>query len=227
MTTADVSLFDDRGNIREDLAPEDLSGLSPEMQEAAAHTIISCRAAQAQDLLVIDLRKEWYAAVAVETEAIELDKITNVAVDPTFAARCVIAANTPGMEKPKPPKINSKVRSARDVAMAATVAIRQTFNEAQKLQREVTSPARAASVVAWIKLCQPPEGRQMAQAREYQMQGSVQRAANVAHHGSPEPAKPVVAHLTPMELAGPNAKMRQRRPMGSMVAVKPLGPKID
>ena len=223
----DVSLFTDRGMVREDLTAEELGGLSPEMQEAAAATIIACRSAQDQDDLVNNLRKEWYEKVSIETAATELDQQTNVAVDPTFAARCVIAANTPGMEKPKPPKLNSKVRSARDVAAAATVAIRQTFNEAQKLQREVTSPARAASVVAWIKLCQPSEGRQMAQAREYQMQGSVQRAANVAHHGSPEPAKPVMAHLTPMELAGPNAKIRQRRPMGSMVAVKPLGPKID
>jgi hypothetical protein len=223
-TTIDISLFDDKGLVRTDLSEAELAQMDDISQEVAAETIIACQAAQKQDLLVSELRQQLYKSVELENVAVEEDMRVNVAVDPTDAARAVIAANNPNLPRVKPRKINAKVRSEREAASLATITIRQTFNEQLKRQREVTNPARAAQIIRWMRLQAPPEGRALAEVREFQQRGNNERAANMADHGTPEPAKPVVHHLTEMERAGPLAKVRQRRPdPGSLKAVPPLG----
>jgi hypothetical protein len=219
-----IQIFDDHGRVL-DLDPVEVSKLDKAEQEILTDVLQACRRAEAQDQLVIDLRKLTYEAVAIETTAIELDQITNIAVTDVEAARMVMAANNPNLPKPKPRKVNAKVRAAREVASLATINARQLFNQATKIQRETTNPARAAQIVRFISTQTPPEGRALAQVREFQQRGNAERAANVADHGTPEPAKPVIQHLCEMERAGPLAKVRQRRPAGPLVAVKPLGHK--
>jgi len=220
-----IQLFDDHGRVL-DLDAADVGKLDKVEQEILTDVLQACRRAEAQDQLVIDLRKLMYEAVAVETTAIEFDEATNVKIDPTDAARMVFAANNPNLPKPQPRKINTKVRAAREAASLATINARQLFNQAVKIQRETTNPARALQIVKFISAQTPPEGRAFALGQKYREDGNAERAKNMADHRTPEPAKPVVHHLTELERAGPLAKVRQRRPdPGSLKAVPKLGPK--
>ena len=179
-------LFNDHGLLNEPLDVNEVAKLSEDDQLVLAEILPIIRDGEAHDAAVIKTRKALYEAVEVETAATEEDQRVNIATTPVEAVRVWQAATNPDLPKPKPRRIDKKVRAAKEAASLATITLRQEFNQQLKRQREISSPAKAAAIIRWIKVQASPEGRAFDLAKGYRDQGSAQRAENMAHHNSPE-----------------------------------------
>jgi len=116
-----LSIFN--GALLRDLDPSEVETLSPEDQEVLAATIIDCRAAEAQDVLVAEKRKVLSEKMKAHDVAVAADQLANPPTTAVEAARAAIHANNPYLPPIQPRKPNKKTRSAiaeanRDLAEA-------------------------------------------------------------------------------------------------------------
>lgn len=181
----DLQLFNSHGLLNEPLDVKQVAKIPDEDQQVLAEILPVIRDGEAQDRLVIETRTELYKAVELENLAVEEDQRVNLAISPVEATRQWIAAQN-NQPAPKKRPIDKKVRAAKEASSLSVIALRQEFNQQLKRQREVTSPAKAAAIIRWVKVQAPPAGRELAQARDYQDRSQADRTARKLATGSAE-----------------------------------------
>lgn len=189
------SIFNERGEVLRDIDPAEVEKLSLEDQEVLQAVLTDCSAAEQQDQLVAETRKSVHAAMVKHDEAQALDAKSNPAISPTEAARQVIVANNPHMDRIEPRKPNKKVRAALAAAVADLASVRSDYTR-QLAQQKITNATRADAILKWMKTQQVPTFDSLARA--------------AAKNWVPNPTT-TIAPTCEMERQGSAAKLRQRR----------------
>lgn len=203
-----LNIFDHVGHVR-DIAPEEVPD-DQDQREALFKCLAACRAAEegearrdAARKVVTERMREHDAALAADHEA-------HPPATHQENLLAAIAARKPGY-KPKPAKIDSKIRDALDSAMVALAEARAELTRATAALKELDR-ARGEATIAWINV--GPSVTQESLHREMVAAEQERKTAIAEGRMKAPPPKPVRAHQSELDkvLAGRGKAAKNRQP---------------
>jgi hypothetical protein len=154
MTNPNFSIFTSTGTISDNIDPLEVEKLDEHEKSVLADTLFHCRAAEAGETNVNELRLKVRSLMDRYNSALETDNLANPGQTFLEAHAAVVHANNPHAPKPKPRKVNAKTRASLVQASYELAQCRDDFQRAISSQKGLDK-SRGESIVRFMKTQRP------------------------------------------------------------------------
>lgn len=144
-----LSIFTEFGTVSDDIDPAEVEKLSEQEKHVLGDCLAHCRAAQAGEARVNELRLSVRDHQERYNAALEADQAANPPMTNVQAWEMARAATNPHIPKSKLKKPNAKTKAALDQAGFELAQTQDNFQRAINSQRGLDK-SRATAIVAWV-----------------------------------------------------------------------------